>query len=115
MASPVYSTRFGSAAGFSGGPTTFYTVPLGYLAVLRTITIIFGNVTISGVDAWVQLTSLEKLARATWFTTLGDPTNNGETRVYDLRTVINESEQLQFQTVAGTVDFAVSGYLLTLP
>lgn len=111
----VYSQRFGSAAGFSGGPVTFYTVPLGHLVVVRTITIVFGNVTVSGVDAWVQLSSLEKLARATWFVTLSQPTNNGETRVYDLRTVVNESEQLQFQTVAGTVDFMVSGYLLTLP
>lgn len=111
----VFSTRFAFVPGFSGGPTTVYIVPSGYIAVVKCITIVWGNVTVSGVDAWVQDDGLTKLTRYTWFVTLSDPTNQGGRQRDWGMWVFPEASEMQVQTAAGTVDFTLSGYLLTLP
>lgn len=92
-----------------------YTVPSGYVAVVKTITIVWGNVTVSGVDAWIQDDAGCKLTRYTWFVTISDPTNQGGRQLDYGTWVMPEATSLVAQTVAGTVDFTVSGYLLTLP
>lgn len=111
----VFSTKLFEAPAFSGGPVTQYICPMTFRTVVRTISIVFGNVTISGMDAWVQTQSLTKLCRAVYFTTLSNPTNNGGTMVFNGRWVLDPGDELQTQTVAGTVDFYASGYQLTLP
>jgi hypothetical protein len=111
----IYSRKFGSAAGFTGGPTEFYTVPDGYLAVVKAISIVWGNITISGLDAWVMDETLAKLARYTWQTSAGDLTNYGGTAQWWGAWALDPAEALSFQTAEGTCDFYVSGYLLELP
>lgn len=115
MARPVYSTQFFFAPSFSGGPTDQYVVPTGMLAVVKTITIVWGDVAVSGIDAWVQDDTLTKLWRYTWASTLSDVTNfGGSSRFWGMH-VLNQGQTLQTQTAAGTCDIACSGYLLTLP
>lgn len=115
MARPVYSTRFASAPAVTGGPFVAYTVPAGYLAVVKDMSIVWGDVIASGVDAWFQTDDLTKLWRYTWAFTLGTPTNFGGTAAWWGMKVLTAGEELQVQTAAGTVDFAASGYLLQLP
>lgn len=111
----VYSKRLFSAPSFSGPAVVQYVCPAGFRAVVRTITIVYGDVSVSGADCWVQLEDLTKLCRYTWASTLSDPTNFGGTAVFDGRWVLNAAETLSTQTAAGTVDFFCSGYELTLP
>jgi hypothetical protein len=115
MAREVYSTRFVSQGAVSGGPNDAYTVPAGFLAVVKDMRITWGNVIASGVDAWFQTDDLTKLWRYTWAFTVGTPTNFGGTAAWWGMAAIPEGAILQVQTVAGTVDFAASGYLLQLP
>jgi hypothetical protein len=83
--------------------------------VVKNITIVFGVVTITGVDAWLMTPDLAKLARYTWFTSLGAVTNNGGTAQWWGMWVVQPGETLQAQTAAGTVDFTAAGYELALP
>jgi hypothetical protein len=112
---PVYSTQFVDLPAFSGGPFPAYAVPAGKLAVVKDMRIVFGEVTISGVDAWFQDNALTKLWRYAWFVSLGSPTNHGGTSAWWGMAVLNAGDVLQVQTAAGTVDFSASGYLLDLP
>ena len=112
MAAPVYSTGFFRAPSFSGGPTDQYTVPGGFRAVVKCITIVYGNIIASGLDAWVQTQDLCKLARYTWAVTLSSPTNYGGTALFFGDWVVYAGETLQTQTAAGTCDIQASGYLL---
>lgn len=114
MASPVRSTQFISAAGFTGPAVTQYVVPGGYVAVVKCITIVWGNVSVSGVDAWVQTDDLCKLWRYTWASTVGDLTNYGGSSLFWGAAALIEGTEIQVQTAAGTVDFQASGYLLEL-
>lgn len=112
----VYSAKLFEAPSFSGGPTTFYTVPAGYLAVVRCITIVHGNVIASGLDAWVQTDSLTKLVRSVvQIGTAPEPDWYGGTDLYAGWWALNAGEELQCQTAYGTVDIFCSGHLLTLP
>jgi len=115
MAAPVYSTNFFRAPGFSGGPTAQYTVPGGKRAVIKCITIVWGNVIASGIDAWVMTDDLCKLLRYTWALTLSSPTNYGGTLVGFGNWVVLDGETMLTQTAAGTCDIQASGYLLDLP
>lgn len=113
--SRVFSQKFLELPSLTGGPSTAYTVPPGFLAVVKCITITWGIVTLSGVDAWVQTETLAKLARYTWFTSLGDATNNGGTQLFWGAWTLEEGQSLQGQAGTGTVDIWASGYLLDLP
>jgi len=115
MSAPVYSTNFFRAAAFSGGPTPVYTVPANKRAVVKCITIVWGNIIASGLDAWVQTEDLCKLARYTWALTLSSPTNYGGTALFFGNWVVLDGETLSCQTAAGTCDIQASGYLLDLP
>lgn len=114
--SQLYSRQFFEAPSFSGAATTFYVVPAGYLAVVRCITIVHGDVLGSGLDAWVQTDSLTKLVRSTINIGLSPQPNwYGGTDLYAGWWAVNAGEELQCQTAAGTVDIYCSGHLLTLP
>ncbi len=115
MASPVYSTQFVQAPGFSGAAAVQYVVPAGFRAVVKCITMVYGDVTASGADAWVQSANLTKLARYTWAFTVSDPTNFGGTALFYGSWVLESADTLAIQTAAGTLDFYASGYLLALP
>lgn len=111
----VYSTQFFNATSVSGGPTEQFVVPVGFIAVVKDVTIIWGDVTITGVDAWVQDNNLCKLARYTWFTSTTSLTNNGGTFTKWGMAVLLQGQSLYSQTVAGTVDMTCAGYLLRTP
>lgn len=111
----LYSQKLFSAPGFSGGPAVQYTVPAGFIVVVRTITIVWGDITVSGLDAWVQVSDLTKLVRKVWALTFSDVTEYGGVLICDGRWVLPETETLATQTAAGTCDFYCSGYLLTAP
>lgn len=112
----VYSQLLARAPGFSGGPVDYYTPPPGRLAVVKCITIVHGDVVGSGLDAWVQTQDLTKLVRSTINITFTPAPNwYGGTDLYWGMWVVDSGDVLQLQTVAGTVDFYISGYELTLP
>lgn len=116
MASSVYSARFVNAPSFSGGPTLQYVVPAGFRAVLKSISIVHGDVVASGLDAWLQDEYLCKLCRSVINITLSPQPNwYGGTDLYYGSWVLDEGDELYAQTAAGTVDIYASGYLLTLP
>jgi hypothetical protein len=115
MAAPVYSTNFFRAASATAGPTDVYTVPGGNVAVVKCITIVYGDIIASGLDAWVQTEDYCKLARYTWAYTISTPFNYGGTALFYGTWVVLEGETLAVQTGAGTCDIQASGYLLTLP
>ena len=111
----VYSKQFCSSAGVTGGPFTVYTCPPGRLAVVKSMTIVWGDVVASGADAWFQTDDLTKLTRYAWGFTLATPTNFGGDQHRWGSWVLNPGQELQIQTAAGTMDFAASGYELALP
>ena len=113
--STVYSTRFVAAPGFSGGPTTQYIVPAGFVAVVKDMRIVWGNILASGFDGWFQDDGLTKFLRYSWAFTVGTPTNFGGTLQAWGAVVLEEGTELQIQTEAGTGDFSAAGYLLKLP
>lgn len=115
MASSVFSLNFFRHPAQGGGPTDEYTCPTGHVAVVKCITITWGDIVASGLDAWVQTQDLTKLLRYSWAFTLGTPTNFGGTLVGYGSWTFNSGETLQSQCNAGTCDIQASGYLLTLP
>lgn len=115
MAQPVYSLRVFDEPALSGGPLLVYTVPAGNVAVLKCIAIVYGDVTVSGMDAWLQLSDLAKLVRYTWATTVSDPVNYGGTALFYGSWALAAGEQLYAQVNAGTADVMASGYLLSQP
>lgn len=107
MASSVYSQRFISSTDLASSPA--FTVPPGYRAIVRTITVwpfvagsgfemFFVNTTTS-VLLWLQLT-------------VGTPA----TFEHDTRLVFEPGDVMSLQTnYTGTMHGQVGGYLLTLP
>lgn len=90
-----------------------YTVPTGFVAAIKCISIAYGDIIGSGLDAWVQTEDLCKLARYTWAFSVGAPTNFGGTALFYGSWVVLEGETLSVQTAAGTCDIQASGYLLS--
>lgn len=107
----VYSTRLFRAPGFTAGPTTLYTVPAGLTIVVHSISIVWGDIIASGVDAWVQTQDLTKLCRQTLFG-VPPPSPQGGTIIFNGRWVLDAGDELQAQTSAGIVDIYASGYAL---
>ena len=111
----VYSKLFCSEASFTDGPVSVFTVPDGFLAVVKCLSIVYGNVTDSGIDAWFQTADECKLVRYAWASTLGDVVNYGGVAVWFGSWVIEVADELSIQTASGTADFKASGYLLSTP
>lgn len=112
---PVFSRRLIQAPAFSGGPTLVYTVPAGLVAVVKNISIVWGDVSISGLDAWVQDNTLAKLVRRTIQLPAQPNETLGGSDSFAGWWVYVPGEQLFAQTVAGTCDILASGYELSLP
>jgi hypothetical protein len=113
MARPAYSFNFGRAPSLSTGPVAMFAVPTNRVAVVKCLTITYGNVIASGMDAWFQDDAGCKLARYTWAFSAGSPTNYGGTALFFGDWVLNEGDVLNFQVNAGTADLSASGYLLS--
>jgi hypothetical protein len=115
VARPVYSTQFVALPAYSGPAFPAYVVPAGKVAVVKDLRITWGNVVVSGLDAWFQDENLVKVWRYAWGFTLATPTNFGGTAAWWGMWVLNAGETIECQTAAGTADFAASGYLFDLP
>jgi hypothetical protein len=113
--SAVYSRRLVQAPATTGGPHLVYTVPAGVLAVVKCISIVWGDVTVSGLDAWVQDASLAKLVRRTIAAGVQPYEELGGCDVFYGAWAYNPGESLEVQTVSGTCDILASGYELQLP
>jgi hypothetical protein len=111
----TYSTQIVQHAAVSGGPYDEYVVPDGHLLVVKFISIVYGDIVASGLDAWVQTDDLVKLFRYTWAFTLATPTNFGGTANQWGTQVLFPGQKVQTQTAAGTCDITAGGYLLTTP
>lgn len=92
-----------------------YVVPAGYLAVVKDMRVVWGDIIASGLDAWFQDDGLTKFLRYSWAFTVGSPTNFGGDHQLWGMVVLGEGTELQIQTAAGTADFSAAGYLLSLP
>ena len=111
----VYSTKFVEAAGFSGGPSVRYTVPAGFLAIVKCMSIVWGSVLLSGLDVWFESDTLAKLVRHT-ISIPGQTTDDaGGCAVYWGSWALTAGQTLAIQAVAGTCDMWATGYLLSLP
>lgn len=111
----VFSRRLAEAAAFTGGPTPQYLVPPGLVAVVKMISIVWGDVTVSGLDAWVQDAALVKLCRRTIAAGVQPYEELGGCDVFLGWWVYTPGESLEFQTATGTCDIVVAGYELSLP
>jgi hypothetical protein len=109
----VYSERFCDAPNITGGPFSAYTVPAGFVVVVKCLTIAWGDVTLSGLDAWFETSAGTKLRRITFAAGL-TPVIGGSDVAYG-NFVLPAGDQLYYQASAGTADFHASGYLLSLP
>lgn len=92
-----------------------FTAPTGYVCVLKNLSIVWGDITASGLDAWFQTGDLTKLARYTWAVSGGDITNYGGTAQWWGAWVLEPGETLAIQTASGTCDFTAAGYQLATP
>lgn len=113
--SSVYSRRLFSAPSSTGGPTTVFTAPAGFTTVVKCITIVWGDVAVSGLDAWVQLLDGTKLVRRTLTFPGSDPAYIGGSLLWYGHMAMDADDTLSVQTASGTADFAASGYALSLP
>lgn len=109
MAATVYSTRFVNAQ-LTGTNTTYYTVPAGNVAVVRTMTAAWSapasgqgvvQVLVNGANAFI------------WFTPIG--ASETASALWNGRLVLPAGEIIRAaNTGTATVRLTVSGYLLTL-
>jgi len=101
----IYSAQFFRAGIPAGGAHVLYTVPTGYVAVIRDWSFIpFG-----GASPWSLLLSDSTHYFDQFTTTVAADTYRG----LDRRVVLNAGEVLSATTGAGGFDGIVSGYLLS--
>lgn len=108
MASFVYSTRFVKSA-LTNTNVTYYTVPTGYVAVVRTMTVAWTalarsagvfQILLNGANSWV------------WVGAIG--ASEQSSAVWNGRLVLPAGELIRAAaTATGTIHFTASGYLLT--
>jgi hypothetical protein len=108
MAVNVYSTRFMDAANTSGNTT--YTVPAGFVAVIRD-----ANVTLVTAQAATVGARLFRVGGGIISEFLYTPTAFGATQ-WQGHAVFNPGEQMEMLALSGSTWYwYVCGYLLTLP
>jgi len=91
-----------------------YINPMTFRTVVKTISVVWGSVVLTGLDAWVQTQDLTKLCRVTLAAGL-TPGTIGGTQVFFGDWVLGPGDSLAAQTGTGTCDIYVSGYQLSLP
>lgn len=105
MARAVYSTRF--AAVVISGALNLYTVPAGYIAVVRSVDFLATGAS-PGIFAWGLAAGGIYFAGATGLTT-------DNAYHWEGRQVFNAGDTIKAITATITGQLAVSGYLLTTP
>lgn len=111
----VYSSRIIQESGFSGGPSVVYVCPPGVVTLVKCITIVWGDVTVSGLDAWAQDFSGAKLVRRTIAAGVQPYEELGGCDVFYGSWVYYPGESLLLQTATGTCDFTAAGFQLAEP
>lgn len=114
MAPLPYSASFFRAPGFFGGPTRVYVVEPNFRAVIKCITVVWGDISGSGLDVWLQDAAGCKFVRQTWGTTGTDIINLGGTQLFFGSWVMETGEELFAQCPAGQCDLQASGYRLSM-
>ena len=110
---PVHSQLLFRAPSFSGLAVVQFTAPAGFRTIVKQIGIIWGDVVVSGLDAWVQTQDLTKLSRIT-LAALPTSSIGGQQITYGMWGLL-PGDTLACQTATGTADFYASGFLLALP
>lgn len=114
----VYSKQLVLEQGFQSGPTSFYSVPSGFVTVIKCISMTFGvNLTVGSLQV------IESLSGAVLFGTgaaISDlPTHDVETAAMFGTWTLEFPQGISLKTTGTPVDwigdFAVSGYELSLP
>lgn len=101
----IYSTRFCDVT-ISAGTTPLYTVPTGFVAVIREVLLLIAD---SGARA--QLIRSGGGANIILHTAAAA----NEYTQWDMRAVLNAGDVLDGAIVTGTAGFFISGYLLEGP
>lgn len=109
--SRVYSDRLFRAPSFSGPAVPFVTVPSGFVAVVKGISIVVGS-NVVDVEAWVED---DEGGRLTVLSQTGTPPFPPLALVQLSTWTFLAGETLAPATNGVTADFHVSGYLLSLP
>jgi hypothetical protein len=104
----VYSTQF-VTLGVAVAPYEYeYSVPAGYLAIIRDVDVFWRPTTLGGA-----LTILNQVTAAIWYSTNAE--NTAQWQGWRGRQVIPAAGTFAVNILAGTCDVTVSGYLLSLP
>ena len=98
----IYSTRFALITSSSAGPTTLYTVPTGFKAIVRDVS---GLASAAPAGLAVGVNAAESFFS-------GLSLSNLESFHWEGRVVLNAGDTLALFVLAGTVQLVVSGYLL---
>lgn len=111
MARPVYSTQFVSFPNFSSGPIlSVYTVPTGYVALVKQVIIAHGT-SIGAGGLYVRSGILETVRAGIYYTGIQDPA----VVQIPTRFIVFETEEIYGQSFGGfAADLSVAGDLLTL-
>lgn len=106
----VYSTAFLKSHGGAGG---LYTVPSGFVAVIRSITAVNTNAIgiPEGFSVYLGHSSCT-IVEATLSPIL--PTSSGQSMIVEMRCVVEATDTINITNDAD-VDVTVSGYLLSTP
>lgn len=107
----VRTEQLVAQASFTGGPTTFFTAPAGYLTVVTDIRMSYGVNLLAGSGDVRHQPSGAVIASFS-----DDNTDGLNTVQYTGRVALNPGDELQLETGGGyEVDFFITGYSLTLP
>lgn len=109
---PVYSTRLGLAKSVFLAPVTLFTVPAGFVAVVKDCEMSVGITTGGFTLALVHQPSGVFLLQNSESGLVAAPITYVSTQ---LHIVLYEGEQLVAQATSVTADFTVGGYLLSSP
>lgn len=99
----IYSTRFALLTSSAAGPTVLYTVPANTVAVIRDIS---GLCSAAPGACAVAINGAESIFSALALASL-------QSFHYEGRAVVNAGETIDLFVLAGTVQIAISGYLLS--
>lgn len=109
MPSSVYSTRFVKSA-LTNANVTYYTVPAGFVAVVRTMTAAWTTTGTTGGVVQVLLNGANS-----WVWVVKTPAPDSDSALWDGRLVLPAGELIRAAaTASGTIHLTVSGYLLSV-
>jgi hypothetical protein len=100
----IYSTRFAVGARPSGTTASVYTVPSGFVAVLRDVVL-----TPTGTGATDMLVVLHGVAVIVGVQSTGQFVSTHTA----MRQVFNAGDVIDVQSISGDFQYALSGYLLS--